>query len=297
MPSRPPLRPAPAPETGIARRRAGSGYAYRIDGEKVPGVTTITGHFKTGALAEYSGKQVANYAVNNWGSPAVPGDPDNPDDPGSPGSGLSALPPADRLKALLEGRWADVRAAGARGTDVHAIAARLHAGETDVPYPEEIAGYVESCVSFLDTLEPKVTAVELAVGNRTHRYCGTLDLIADLGPVPWDGQIIPAARWLLDLKTTRSGIWGETALQLCAYEQAEVFRGEDGGERPMEWLEVERCAAVWIRADGWDLIPVATGPDTWAYFQYLAWLYHHREEAQKEWVGVAAGPWPDPRGD
>jgi hypothetical protein len=256
---------------GIARRNYGRNHAYRIDGLKVPGVTTITGHFKSGALAEYPGKQVANYAVDNWGS-------------------LGALPPAARLKQLLAARWAERDAAAGRGTDVHAIAHRLHLGE-EATYPEELAGHVEAARDFLDRLEPKVIAAELIIGNRTVRYCGTLDLIADLGPVEWDGEIIPAGRWLLDLKTSRSGIWPETALQLAAYQNAEVFIGEDGSERPMGWLEVERCAAVWIRGDGWDLVPVDTGPDTWTYFQYLAWLYH-AEETRKEWVGVAAGPFP-----
>jgi hypothetical protein len=274
MPSPP---PALIPADGISRRNYGRNHSYKIDGLKVPGVTTITGHFKSGALVEYPGKQVANYAVDNWGR-------------------LGELPPAARLKELLGSRWADRDAAAGRGTLVHAIARRLHEGETEVAYPEELAGHVEACVDFLDRLEPKIVAAELILGNRTVRYCGTLDLIGDLGPIPWDGTIIPPARWLLDLKTGRSGIWPETALQLGAYEHAEVFIGEDGGERPMSWLEVERCAAVWIRADGWDLIPVDTGPDTWAYFQYLAWLYH-QEEARREWVGVAAGPWPDSRGD
>lgn len=268
-----PSAPAP-PAAGITRRNHGRNHSYRIDGIKVPGVTTITGHFKSGALVEYPGKQVANYAVDNWQT-------------------LGEQPPAARLKTLLGSRYADRDAAAGRGTQIHAIARRLHEGETDVPYPDDLAGHVESTVDFLDRLDPKIVAAELVVGNRTHRYCGTLDLIADLGPVPWDGEILPPARWLLDLKTSRSGIWPETALQLCGYENAEVFLGEDGAERPVEWLEVERCAAVWIRGDGWDLIPVDTGPDTWAYFQYLAWLYH-AEEARKEWVGVAAGPFPEP---
>ena len=268
--TKPAARP---PAAGISRRNYGRNHSYKIDGLKVPGVTTITGHFKSGALAEYPGKQVANYAVNNWGT-------------------LGGLAPADRLSKLLASRWAERDAAAGRGTDVHAIARRLHEGETGVPYPDELAGHVESSVAFLDTLEPKIIAAELVIGNRTVRYCGTLDLIADLGPVPWDGEIIPPARWLLDLKTSRSGIWPETAMQLCAYEHAEVFLAEDGAERPMGWLEVERCAAVWIRADGWDLIPVDTGPDTWTYFQYLAWLYHV-EETRKEWIGVAAGPFPE----
>jgi hypothetical protein len=269
--------PAPAvPAEGIVRRGS-KRRSYTIDGLKVPGVTTITGYFKSGGLAEYPGKAVAKYAANNW-------------------EALSAMPWGDRLEALYAGRWAEMRAAAARGTDVHKIAARLHAGETDVPYPEEIAGHVEACVDFLDRLDLRAVAAELVIGNREHRYCGTLDLIADLGPVPWGGETIKPARWLLDLKTAKSGIFAETALQLAGYEHAEVFLGEDGAERPMEWLEVERCAAVWIRADGWDLIPLDTGADTWTYFQYLAWLYH-RKEARDEWVGVAAGPWPDPRGD
>ena len=167
-----PRRPRP-PAPGISRRNYGRNHSYKIDGLKVPGVTTITGHFKSGALAEYPATATRDYAVNHW-------------------EALAAMLPADRLKALMAGRWADMDAAAGRGTDVHAIARRLHDGETDVPYPEELAGHVESCVAFLDRLEPKVIAAELVIGNRSVRYCGTLDLIADLGPVPWDGADHPA---------------------------------------------------------------------------------------------------------
>ena len=145
MPSASPA-PAPAAE-GITRRNYGRNHSYKIDGLKVPGVTTITGHFKSGALVEYPGKQVANYAVDNWGT-------------------LGELPPAARLKSLLGSRWADRDAAAGRGTQVHAIARRLHEGETEVPYPDELAGHVEACVDFLDRLEPKIIAAELIIGNR-----------------------------------------------------------------------------------------------------------------------------------
>jgi hypothetical protein len=268
--------PAPAPAAagaGIARRRSGRYWSYRIDGAKVPGVTTITGYFKSGGLADYPANQTAEYAVNNWAT-------------------LDGMPPADRLKALYAARWAEARAAAATGTEVHKIARLLHEGQA-AEYPPELGGYVESCVAFLDATDPKVIAAELAIGNRTHRYCGTLDLIADLGPVPWDGSVIPASRWLLDLKTAKSGIFGETALQTCAYANAEAFIAENGDERPMHWLGIQRCGAVHIRADGWDLYPLDTGPDTWTYFTSLAWLYH-AQEAKKEWVGPAAGPFADP---
>lgn len=265
---------AAAAAPGIVRRRAGrSGYSYKIDGAKVPGVTTITGYFVSGGLADYPAKAVAKYALNNWAT-------------------LARMDPGDRYEALLAGRWAEARTAGARGTEVHRIARLLHEGQSP-EYPDELGGYVESCLGFLDTLDPKIVAAELPIGNRSRRYCGTLDVIADLGPFPWDGSIIPAARWLLDLKTARSGIFPETALQTCAYEHAEIFVAEGGEERPMPWLKVERCGAVHIRDDGWDLYPLDTGPDTWTYFCNLAALYH-AQEAKKEWVGVAAGPFPDP---
>jgi hypothetical protein len=261
------------PPPAIVRRRAGSGHSYRIDGEKVPGVTKITGYLKIGGLADYPADQTCRYAVNNW-------------------EHLTGLPPADRLKELMGARWYEARAAAGRGTAVHVIAQQLHlTGHAD--YPPELAGYVESCVDFLDRLDVKVQASELLIGNRTHRYCGTVDLIADLAPFPWEREIIPASRWLLDLKTARSGIFAETALQCCGYEHAEVFIGEQGDERPMEWLGVERCGAVHIRADGWDLYPLDTGEDTWTYFRYLAWLLSQEEE-RKEWVGAAAGPFADP---
>ena len=118
---------------------------------------------------------------------------------------LGELAPADRLKELLASRWAERDAAGGRGTEVHKIAHRLHLGE-EAAYPGELAGHVEAHRDFLDTLEPKIIAAELILGNRSVRYCGTLDLVADLDPVPWDGQLIPAARWLLDVKTARLGI-------------------------------------------------------------------------------------------
>jgi hypothetical protein len=259
----------------ITRRNYGLNHGYRIDGAKVPGVTTITGHYivNRSGLHEYPAKQTRLYVANHWDE-------------------LCALRPGDRDAALYAARYGEMKAAGTRGTDVHRIGARLAAGEADVEYPDELAGHVEAYRDWLDRLDPKILAVELIVGSRQHRYCGTLDLIADLGPIPWAGEIIPPARWLLDVKTSASGIWPETALQLAGYEHAEVFIGEDGDERPIEWLGIERCGAVWVRGDGWDLIPLDTGEEAWQTFVNLAWLFHHEDE-RKEWIGVAAGPFAD----
>jgi hypothetical protein len=59
--------------------------------------------------------------------------------------------------------------------------------------------------------------VEFSVASYRYGYAGTGDLIAWL-TVP--GASVPSS-WLLDVKTNRSGIYGETALQLAAYRYAE----------------------------------------------------------------------------
>ena len=167
---------------------------------------------------------------------------------------LGELAPADRLKELLASRWAERDAAGGRGTEVHKIAHRLHLGE-EAAYPGELAGHVEAHRDFLDTLEPKIIAAELILGNRSVRYCGTLDLVANLNPVPWTASSSRRPGGCSTSRRPGRGCWPETALQLAAYEHAEVFIAEDGAERPMSWLEIEHCAAVWIRADGWEPHP------------------------------------------
>ena len=76
---------------GIVRKRSGRYWSYKIDGAKVPGVTTITGYFVSGGLADYPAKAVAKYALNNWRT-------------------LSDMDPGDRYEALIAGRWAQAAA-------------------------------------------------------------------------------------------------------------------------------------------------------------------------------------------
>ena len=126
------------------------------------------------------------------------------------------------------------------------------------------------------SLRPVV--VEGVCGHRKHRWMGTFDLIADMA-----GQ-----RWLLDLKTTRSGIFGETALQLAAYRHAEFYLDADGNEVPMP--DVERVGAVWCRADGYDVIPVVADGGTYRMFQYAQMVARFTTGLGREWVGEALRP-------
>jgi hypothetical protein len=159
------------------------------------------------------------------------------------------------MKTLKGARYAEKDAAARRGTQVHKLAERLVAGEA-VPVPAGLEGHVQSYVRFLDDFDVEPILTEAVIVSHEHRYCGTLDLVADLLDVeqPGGGRV----RWLLDVKTTRSGVYGETALQLAGYRYADRWVDDEGTE--FDVPSVDRCGVVWVRADGYDLIPVEVGP-------------------------------------
>ena len=244
--------------SGIVRTDRGNGHSYTIDGTKVPGVTTVNGMRPKDALINWAGNTTAAYAVDYWEE-------------------LAGLPPSQRLERLKRARFEDRDAGARRGTEVHALGASLVAGH-EVYVPEALTGHVTAYLDFLDRLNPDPVLVETVIANRTVGYCGTFDLVADL----------LGHRWLLDLKTTRSGIFPDTALQLVAYARSEVYLDADGNEASMPELGIERVGAVWIRADGWELreVPLEHHEEIWTVFRHLAWLYRHAE-GEREWIAPA----------
>ncbi len=231
----------------IKRVNAGRGHSYiDIDtGQRIPGVTTIIGDgIPKPALLKWSAEATAAYAVDNWDE-------------------LSRKAPSVRLKELNGARYAVKDAAANRGTQVHKLAQRLIVGER-VAIPDGLDGYVHSYVRFLDDFDVQPVLVEAVVVSHEHNYCGTLDLVADLLDLEdLDGG---RQRWLLDVKTNRSGVFGETALQLAGYRYADAWIDDEGQEQDLP--EIEQTGAVWVRADGYDLVPVIAGPA-----QHRALLY------------------------
>ena len=72
-------------------------------------------------------------------------------------------------------------------------------------------------VEFLDV---RPIVVEGLVGSRTHNYAGRLDLIADTR----------LGRAIVDLKTSRRGVYPRTALQNAGYLGCEFLVDADGAE-------------------------------------------------------------------
>lgn len=267
-----------AAAAGLRRINSGSGHSYKLDGEKCIGVTTaMSAGLPKPALVGWAARTVGEYVGDRL---------ELGDDGHVVADRLVAdlhafnktrkwperlqgdLPRIGLAKLLGQVQYAERDAAANRGTEVHALGSKLAEGQ-QVEVPEELVGHVDAYLRFLDEWDVDVELTEFIVGHRRWRYAGTGDLIARLV----DGQ-----RWILDIKTSRSGVYGETGLQLAAYANAEFYLAADGTEQPLP--TVDRYGVVWVRADGYDLVPFdVTDAD---YRQFLYCLATARWVAERD---------------
>ena len=236
------------------------GHSYAIDGVKVPSVTKLLGEgYPKPQLVDWAARESGDFVLNRWEE-------------------LAAMQPSERYEAVRGARFSKQREAAVRGTQVHEYAQRLSRGET-IDVPEPLDPYVETYLSFAAQWEPREIMVEQAVFSRRYGYGGTFDLIADL----CDG-----ARWLLDWKTTGKGVYPEAVLQLAAYRYAEVALGPEGEELPVP--AVQRVGIVWLRGDGYDLVPIEADESAFRVFLYAAEVARFRSAERDDWIGDALIP-------
>lgn len=240
-----------------------SSHRYRLDGEWVQGVTTILFNaIPKPALPKWASKSVAQYVADNR-------------DTVDALYGMGTGPMVDALKGIP---WQQRDEAANRGTEVHNFAERIANGES-VDVPAALVGHVEACIAFLDEWAIEPVLVEAVVGDREHRYAGKLDLVADSNRGP---------RAIYDYKTSKSGIYSETAYQMVAYAFAE-FHGEHGNETPMADLGIEAAYGVHVRTDGYDVLPLRFGPDIHCEFLHLLESSRIIARAQGDWRVKGSG--------
>jgi hypothetical protein len=247
--------------SGVTRRvAAGSGHRYVLDGDSVDGVTSvIRDGIPKPNLIGWAARAVAGYGIDHWEE-------------------LAGLSPSERLRALEKAPWSERDEAAVRGRVVHSLVERLAQGE-ELEVPEHLVGHVDSYLQFVTQWRVRDVLAEFVVVSRTCRYMGTADLLAELG----DGRL-----WLIDWKTAKSGVWPEAALQLAAYRFAETYLAPDGSEQPMP--QVDRCGALWLRADGYDLHPVTAEHDAWMRFRYAQVLAQFNRLPREETIGESLQP-------
>lgn len=229
-------------------------HRYWLDGKPVPGVTSlIKGGLPAPALTYWAARTVAEYVADNDDQVEA----------------LRGMGRNSMVAALKEVPWTQRDTAAVRGTDVHALAEKLvHGIEVDVP--EHLAGHVEACVAFLDDWKVEPLIVECSVAHREHWWAGRPDLI---GRLP-DGRIV-----LFDYKTAK-GIYAETAYQLAAYAHAQFWVPDDAIEDEQPLPEIDACAAVHLRADGYDVIPVVAGDEVYTQFRHIAAVARFAKDAK-----------------
>ena len=241
------------------RVNRGRGHSYYLDGEQVPGVTTILRDGVPKHLEDWVARTTAGYACDYWAE-------------------LTELGTAQRMQRLTRARFDVLNQAAARGTTVHEYAVRLAAGE-ELEVPPELVGHVDAYLDFVREWRVEELLIERPVINRTWRYMGSPDLIARLG----DGRT-----WLLDWKTGASGIFPEAALQVAAYAHAEAYLDADGNEQPMP--ELDAGGAVHLRADGFELVPLDISDATFRTFLYAAEVARFANAPREQYVGEPLEP-------
>lgn len=228
-----------------------SSHRYWLDKKPVPGVTTLLGKgLPKDGLPYWAARTVAEYVT------------DNPDAVETL-RGMGREPMVSALKGVP---WQARDDAGARGTEVHAIAERVVHGE-EVDVPAHLTGFVQGYVDWLDSFGVTPVLTERSVGNRAIWYAGRFDLIADVAGV----------RWMLDVKTSKS-VYGSTALQVDAYRNAEFYVDDDDPDTEHPLPEgIERLGVIHVTEHGTTLYPLDSSGEPFRVFKHVAYIAKKRD--------------------
>lgn len=223
-------------------------HRYWLDGRPAPGVTSLLKGYPKPFLTYWAARTVAEYVADNEEAVAT----------------LRATGRGPLVAALKESPWQKRDDAALRGTDVHDIAERVIQGH-EVDVPDRHLDLIQGYVNWLDHNNVEPVLVERPIANRQHWYCGKFDLIAKMR----------GETWLLDIKTS-GGVYGEYAMQLTAYGNAEVFLADDtdpNSEEPMPGID--RYGVIHVEDGQSTLHEVRPECHDAAFrdFLHAAWLY------------------------
>jgi hypothetical protein len=165
------------------------------------------------------------------------------------------------------------KAAADIGTEVHDLFERIARGDDPGRVHPDLAAYVPHIHDFHDRYQPQYLHIEDAVWSDQHNYAGSFDAICRI-----DDETV-----ILDVKTTRSGVHEDVALQLAAYTYADRIIDQDGQSQPMP--EIEAGAVLHLRPEGWALVPVRVDAEVLGFFLHLRQIFNWNNEVAKTVIG------------
>lgn len=243
---------------------------------KQPGITTCIGVLDKPALVGWAKRETAIAALRNWGTlqSMIAQYPVNDE-------ALATHPAVSFLKGV-PGYQRD--AAADIGTRVHAVAEAMQRGEDPI-IEDDVAPFADAYVrDFLTRYQPtfhplytECMVYHSGQDGTVLPYGGTMDVICRIKDPVLDAE----ETWLIDFKTSKSGVYPETGLQLAAGRYAE-FIGRPGDPKRYPVPKVDRCGVVWIRPEGAHLIEYRVSPQEFQAFTACRLLWHWVHERAQE---------------
>ncbi len=219
---------------------------YLWEDEKHPGVTSVVGMLPKPGLQFWAAKKAAEAAIEKGTV-------------------------TERDKNFLQtAHMRDRDNAADIGSNIHDLVDRKINGE-ELTLDNDEASFMDGFDQFVERFSPHWLHTEETVFGRYEEftYAGSFDAIAT----------IDNSNWLIDFKTTRSGVHPEVALQLSAYMNASRIIHPDGSSEPIP--EIDHCGDLWLRPDQWsfqELKPTqimgGMGDDFWHQFGALLKTWH-----------------------
>ncbi len=267
------------PKIGTIKRGGARLYVHPDTGAKAIGVTSVLNMLPKPFLQYWRGKVVAEFAADNVGTLVqMLLDAESARD-----KDLARKAAVDWIKNAPQ---RDTSRSAEDGTAVHDLCERIAQGIPTGPIHPDYQPYVDRFKRFLDEYQPEYVYIEDTVWNDTYGYAGSFDAIAKI-----QGEVV-----ILDLKTTRSGVHSEVALQMAAYANADyILRLEETPDSVVDvpepkavkvpLPEVTGAAVVHLRPDTSSLTPVSIAPEVFEVFTTLLKVYGWDKDLQKNVLG------------
>jgi hypothetical protein len=251
-------------------------YVMDDDSQRAVGVSAVKDMMPKQALTGWAAKQAAFFCVDNLET-------------------IRLLVQTDENAAidLIKGApWRKSGKAAGAGTEIHGETEQIAVAVMQGTKPRFRPGansmpFLRHYVRFLTEFKVKPVMLETTVWNEDPPYAGTFDLLCYLQEANDPEPVLS----IVDTKTGASGVWSDAALQQTAYRYASHYIDPDTGElRKMPWAE--RTYGLWLRPNGFALLPLASELAEWEQFKRLHGSFEWKRTRDKKVVGKAVNRTP-----